>query len=151
MLDQLRPELDFSKKSAVKATLVLESRTPAHAAAFNPGPEVQEVRCAQPVEGRQFCLEALDAHDGRPFAAVAELDLLDAEGNSIPHTLWTIAYVDSEEQVKEDGAALNAINGQSADFWHTEWGAAQPAFPHRLIIDLGASAHIGGLVIPVAN
>ena len=78
------------------------------------------MRFAKPAQGRQFCLETLNAHDGKPFAAVAELDLLDADGQSIPHTVWTIAYVDSEERISEDGSALNAINGQTADFWHTE-------------------------------
>ena len=71
---------------------------------------------------------------------MAELDLLDADGQPIPHTVWTIAYVDSEERISEDGSALNAINGQTADFWHTEWSQAQPAHPHRLVIDLGQTA-----------
>ena len=58
---------------------------------------------------------------------------------------WTIAYVDSEEREREDGTAENAIDGQTANFWHTEWGAAQPGFPHRLILDLGQTRTIGGL------
>jgi beta-galactosidase len=57
---------------------------------------------------------------------------------------WTIAYVDSEERERGDGTAENAIDGQTANFWHTEWGAAQPGFPHRLILDLGQARTIGG-------
>jgi len=144
VLDRLRPQLDFGRRSPL-ATLALGGIKPVHTGTFVQGPDAQEVRFAQPVEGRQFCLETLNAHDGKPFAAVAELDLLDADGRSIPHTTWTIAYVDSEETIKEDGSALNAINGQTADFWHTEWGNAQPAHPHRLVIDLGAPARISGL------
>jgi beta-galactosidase len=144
ILDRLRPQLDFSRRSPL-ATLALDGVKPVHTGTFAQGPDAQEVRFDQSVEGRQFCLETLNAHDGKPFAAVAELDLLDVDTRSIPHTTWTIAYVDSEETIKEDGSALNAINGQTADFWHTEWGNAQPAHPHRLIIDLGASTRIGGL------
>ena len=70
--------------------------------------------------------------------------MLDADGKSIPHTVWTIAFVDSEERVKEDGSALNAINGQTADYWHTEWGQAQPNHPHCLAIDLGKTETISG-------
>jgi beta-galactosidase len=52
--------------------------------------------------------------------------------------------VDSEERAKEDGTAENAIDGQTANFWHSEWGAAQPGHPHRLILDLGQSREVHG-------
>jgi beta-galactosidase len=143
ILDQFRPELDFVKK-VQQSILTTEGVQPVHAGTFLPGPAAQEVRFAKPAQGRQFCLETLSAQDGKPFAAVAELDLLDAAGQSIPHTVWTIAYVDSEERISEDGSALNAINGQTADFWHTEWSQAQPGHPHRLVIDLGQSITITG-------
>jgi beta-galactosidase len=138
ILDQLRPELDFARTSKGRLTL----NDPIHTGAFTSGPEVQEVWLA--AEGRQFCIETLNAHDGQPFAAIAELDLLDPAGHSIPHTEWTIAYVDSEELIAEDGSAANAINGQAASHWHTARTQEQPGHPHRLVIDLGAPASIGG-------
>lgn len=143
ILDQLRPQLDFTKK-VQQAALTLEGVAPVHTGTFAPGPAAQEVHFAQPAPGRQFCLETLSALDGKPYAAVAELDLLDAAGKPIPHTVWTIAYVDSEERTSEDGSALNAINGQTADFWHTEWSQAQPGHPHRLVIDLGQTMVVSG-------
>ena len=143
ILDQLRPQLDFTRK-VQQAVLTMEGVQPVHAGTFAPGPAAQEVRFAKPAQGRQFCLETLSAVDGKPFAAVAELDLLDADGKPIPHTVWTIAYVDSEERISEDGSALNAINGQTADFWHTEWSQAQPGHPHRLVIDLGQTTVVTG-------
>ena len=97
-----------------------------------------------PASGKYFCLEALDAQDGKACAAVAELDLLDAQGNPISHDGWTVAYVDSEERTAEDGAAENAIDGQTANFWHTEWKNASPDYPHRLILNLGQSQTISG-------
>jgi beta-galactosidase len=143
VLDRLRPQLDFTEK-VQQAILTIGGAQPVHAGAFASGPAVQEVRFTKPVRGRQFCLETLSALDGKPFAAIAELDLLDADGKLIPHTVWTIAYVDSEERVSEDGSALNAINGQTADFWHTEWSQSQPGHPHRLVIDLGQVVVISG-------
>ena len=75
---------------------------------------------------------------------MAELDLLDAGGKTISHDGWTIAYVDSEERTSEDGSAENAMDGQTADFWHTEWSATQPDHPHQLVFDLGKSQSISG-------
>ena len=144
ILDELRPDLDFTRKVRAKSKPVLEATNAVYTGAFASGTEMQEVRFAQPASGRFFCLESLSAQDGRPFAAVAELDLLDTAGKSINHEGWTIAYVDSEERASEDGSAENAIDGQTASFWHTEWSAAQPAQPHQLILDLGRAQKIAG-------
>jgi hypothetical protein len=54
-----------------------------------------ERRFAHPVRGRYFCLESLSAQEGKPYAAVAELELLDASGNPLsptkagPSATWT--------------------------------------------------------------
>jgi Beta-galactosidase len=144
ILDTLRPELDFATVKRPAVTLQLDSAKPVHSAAFEPGAGQQEIRFAQPVSGRFFCLETLSAHDGKPYAAVAELSLLDADGKLLSTEGWTIAYVDSEERTREDGTAENAIDGQTANFWHTQWGDAQPAHPHRLILNLGSTKTISG-------
>jgi beta-galactosidase len=144
VLDKLRPELDFARGTSQKGKLAINGLKPVQEGKLPNSPDVQVVKFKSAVEGRQFCLEALNAHDGKPFTAIAELDLLDQNGNSITHTTWTIAYVDSEELVGEDGSASNAINGQTSDFWHTEWKNAQPKYPHQLVIDLGEKAKIGG-------
>jgi beta-galactosidase len=144
ILNALRPELDFARSSRPKVALNLAAQKPVLTAQFAPGSQMQEIKFPAPAKGRYFCLEALSAFDGKPFAAVGELDLLDLKGNPISHNDWTVAYVDSEERVKEDGSAENAINGQTADYWHTEWSAAQPGYPHRLVLDLGQSQTISG-------
>lgn len=144
ILDSLRPELDFARKSSSKGQLNLDGKKPIFSGAFAPGSEVQEVKFPQAAEGKQFCIETLNAQDGKPFAAIAELDLLDPSGNSISHLNWNIAYADSEELTAEDGSASNAIDGQTANFWHTEWKNAQPNHPHRLVVDLGNNTLIGG-------
>jgi beta-galactosidase len=143
ILDELRPELDMSAPAG-KGTLKLSGLQPVHTAAFAPGHEVQDIHFAKPATGRQFAIEALDSQDGKPFAAIAELDLLGADGQPISHVKWSIAYVDSEERVKEDGSASNAIDGQTANYWHTAYSQSQPPYPHRLIIDLGEKTVIAG-------
>jgi hypothetical protein len=98
----------------------------------------------RPVTGRYFCLETLSAQDGRAYAAVAELDLLSASNAVLNREGWKIAYADSEEQDREDGSAENAIDGNPATFWHTQWSMGAPNHPHHLILDLGKSCTITG-------
>ena len=132
ILDQLRPALDFTQSHRPGVALHLENVQPVHVAAFLPGAAMQEVRFSSPAKGRFFCLESLSAHDDKPYAAVAELDLLDDTGKPLSHEGWTIAYVDSEEREREDGTAENAIDGQTANFWHTQWQRlARPSAPPR--------------------
>jgi len=144
ILDELHPENDFAKTRRPEVKLKLDGVAPVCSGSFAPGPDTQEIKFTAPASGSFFCLEALNALDGKPFAAVAELDLLDASGKTLSHEGWTIAYADSEERQREDGSAENAIDGQTANFWHTEWGAAQPDYPHRLILNLGQSREISG-------
>jgi beta-galactosidase len=144
ILDELHPEKDFIKTHRPEVNLNLTGVAPAHSGTFAPGGDTQEIRFAAPVSGKFFCLESLNAQDGKPYAAVAELDLLDASGTALSHNGWTIAYVDSEERTGEDGSAENAIDGQTANFWHTEWQNSSPPHPHRLILNLGKSQTIAG-------
>jgi hypothetical protein len=57
-----------------------------------PGSVTQEVRFAAPAGGRQFCPESLDAFDGKPYASVAELSLLDRDGKPLDQSNWTVAW-----------------------------------------------------------
>jgi len=144
VLDELHPEKDFAKSHRPAVRLNLTAIAPVHTGSFAPGSDTQEIKFSAPASGKFFCLESLSAFDGKPFAAVAELDLLDADGKPISHDGWTIAFVDSEERQKEDGSAENAIDGQTANYWHTEWSAAQPNHPHQLVLDLGRAQTISG-------
>ncbi len=146
ILDQLHPEHDLARPPST-ARAALAGVTPVLEAQFAPGAATQDVRFPAPVKGRQFCLESLNAFDGKQFAAVAEIALLGTDGKPLNQSSWTIAYASSEEARKEDGSALNAINGQNTDYWHTAYSGAgaHPAHPHQLIIDLGKEADIGGL------
>lgn len=144
ILDELRPEKDFMRVNRPEVKLALDSVKPVAIGEFSAGSEKQEVKFPGPVNGRYFCLESLSAQDGKQYAAVAELNLLDEAGQPLSHEGWTIAYVDSEEREREDGTAENAIDGQTANFWHTQWGSASPGYPHRLVLDLGKSKSLSG-------
>ena len=113
--------------------------------AFAAGVAAQTITFDTPARGDTFALETLNAHDGQPFAAVAELTLLDSPGEPLEASSFRVAAVDSEELDREDGSAGNAIDGQTANFWHTQWGTSQPNHPHRLVLDLGQPVEIGGL------
>ena len=144
VLDELHPEKDFLKLHRPAVTLNLDAVTPIQAGTFAPGADTQEVMFALPAHGKYFCLESLSAQDGGSSAAVAELDLLGADGNSLSHEGWTVAYVDSEERQQEDGAAENAIDGQTANFWHTEAKNNSSNHQHVLILNLGQSQMVSG-------
>ena len=143
ILNQLRPELDFSNQSS-SVQLVLENSAPAFAGTFERDSPAQEIRLETPIEGRYFVIETLNSHDNGSHAAIAEIGLLNANGESLHRTDWTIAYASSEELAQEDGAASNIINGQSASFWHSRWSDNAPSHPHFIAIDLGKTQPIGG-------
>jgi signal transduction histidine kinase len=131
-------------KSRPPVRLELDAANAVLTGQFAPGTETQTVRFDRLVTGRYFCLETLSAQDGRAYAAVAELDLLDASNRPLDRTGWKIAYADSEEHELEDGSAENAIDGNPATYWHTQWNIAPPNHPHHLVLDLGKSETIAG-------
>jgi beta-galactosidase len=146
ILDQLHREKDLTRPAST-ARLQLDDAKPAHEGQFAPGAATQDVSFATAVTGRQFCLESLDAFDGKQYAAVAEIALLDKRGKTLDQSSWTIAYASSEEATREDGSALNAINGQNTDYWHTalDGRGAGASHPHRLVIDLGRATEVVGM------
>ena len=55
-----------------------------------------------------------------------------------------VVKVDSEETSGEDGKAANAVDGDPATIWHTQWQDASPACPHEIILELSRTATIKG-------
>ena len=88
-------------------------------------------------------LESLSAVGGNPWASMAELTLLDDAGQPIPRTGWS-ATADSAELVGANNPALNAIDGNPATFWHTQWVPTSLPQPHTFIVNLGSGQKIGG-------
>ncbi len=63
----------------------------------------------------------------------------------ISQSAWSLVSVDSEETAGENGYATNAFDDSRSTFWHTEWQDAQPAHPHEIVIELGASYSLTGM------
>ncbi len=142
ILDQNRPELDWAQFKRPAVTWSLGK--PVAQGEFARSKDAQTIRLTMPASARQVCLEAISSYDGHGFAAISEIDFLDADGNPISHDGWTVAGVGSEELVGEDGSAENAIDGQTANHWHTRWKGSGAKPPHRLAIDLGKEQIVGG-------
>ena len=99
---------------------------------------------AAPGSGVQFVrLEALSEVNGNPWTSMAEFNLLDTSGAAISRSGWT-ASADSVEAAGENGAAANALDGNAATIWHTQWQAASPVHPHTFTLNLGQVRTLGG-------
>ncbi|HET8601590.1 MAG TPA: beta-N-acetylglucosaminidase domain-containing protein [Segeticoccus sp.] len=56
-----------------------------------------------------------------------------------------VTDVDSQETAAEDGAATNAIDGDTSTYWHTAWSTGNPPPPHHITLDLGRSMDVCAL------
>ena len=92
---------------------------------------------------RYVKLEALAEVNGNPWASMAELNVVDENGNTLNRTGWVVT-ADSQEMQGENGVASNVIDGNPATFWHTQWQAASPPYPHWLVIDLAGNYAVSG-------
>ncbi|WP_439698305.1 beta-galactosidase [Mucilaginibacter sp. AW1-7] len=95
--------------------------------------------------GRYIALEALNNFVGDQFTSLAELELLDENGNQIPRGLWKVIYADSEELKGEDGKSENVFDLQYTSIWHTQWKDNATKHPHQVVIDLGGKTTISGI------
>ncbi|MDE7096380.1 MAG: discoidin domain-containing protein, partial [Muribaculaceae bacterium] len=111
-------------------------------ASFEPGNGWQEFKFDAPAEGRWVCLEAVNSIDGEEVASIAELYLLDEDGNRISRESWTIFYADSEETKRSNHAADKIFDLQESTYWSTKKG---DPFPHSVVIDLGSDKKISGI------
>jgi|GEM_PF-421692 len=66
-------------------------------------------------------------------------------GNYVPQDAWKLVSVDSEETSAEDGYAINAFDGLSSTFWHSQYTGGSAPLPHEIQIDLGATYNLTGM------
>ena len=122
-------------------TLDLSNETPTYSGTFSPDGGWQEVRFGTTVKGRYVCIEALNSISGSETAAIAEMYLLDSKGERLPREPWTVLYADSEDLDGGNHSADKSFDLQESTYWQTVPGVA---FPHSIVIDLGASQDISG-------
>jgi len=138
----LATKMVLAAESIPGGPLMIESNHIVATGQFEPGTNWQAVAFEIQAKGRYLEFNALSSQDGGPFASVAELELLDATGNLLDPADWKIAFTDSEKP--GEGAATNAVDGNSATCWNTQDGQSPTAFPHRIVLDLGRSVTLKG-------
>ncbi len=121
--------------------LDLSSVAVAHKGAFDAGNGWQEVKFNSTQNGRFFCLEALSTQKPEDVVAIAELYILDENGQRISREPWTVRYANSEENKKGNRTGDKVFDLQESTYWCTVDGTA---FPHHLVIDLGKETKISG-------
>ena len=114
--------------------LDLSGETPVATGQFKPGNGWQEVKFSAPQTGRYVCLEGISNHNGDEYACIAELYLLDENGERLSREPWRISYADSEDIVTGNRAGDKIYDLQESTFWSTVKGVK---FPHQIVIDLG--------------
>jgi galactose oxidase len=95
---------------------------------------------------RYVRLSAFSEAGGRgTSSAAAEINLLGGTDPALPRTGWT-ASADSAETKSSNGAAVNAIDGNTASIWHTVWSVAPvKPLPHWFTIDMKTANLVSGL------
>ena len=140
ILDWLRNE-GASTHRKEGEQLDLSRETPVAEGTFVPGNGWQEVCFDRQSIGRYFCLEALSAQKGKKIAAIAELDVLGADGKPVSREKWRIRYADGEETRSGNCTGDKVFDLQESTYWMT---VAKDAYPHQLVIDLGGDYTVTG-------
>lgn len=120
--------------------LNLSAEQPSYSGTFAFRNSWQEVLFGKTIDGRFFCLDAVDGFKDLN-AAVAELELLDASGQLLDRENWSIVYADSEEILSGNRTADKIYDHQESTFWQSAKGVA---YPHQLVIDLGKETKLSG-------
>src|SRR5215813_4878638 len=63
---------------------------------------------------------------------------------TIPQQQMRVVSVDSQDVVGGNYAATNALDGNPATFWITEWYQRIAPLPHTLVLDLGGQYQVDG-------
>lgn len=137
LLDQLLVSKPLIHRKEGEA-LDLSGEQPVFTGSFKPGNGWQEVRFDQPVTGRYICLEAINAHDSKDLACIAEMYVLNKDGERLSREPWIVEYADSEDVAHVNCSADKLFDLQESTYWSTEKGST---YPHAFVIDLG-SMHI---------
>ena len=139
-----QPIIDKLQKHETTKTISTEKpklTNPAATGTFATGNGWQEVKFDKPATGRYLCIEALNAHDGKNLACIAEVYAIGPDGQRLPRETWRAAYADSED-MSANHSADKAYDLQESTYWSS---APQSPFPHTIIIDLGETCTVTAL------
>jgi len=143
ILDQLTGNGAYTHRK-FDQKLDLSGEKPFYAGSFKPGNGWQHVDFGKKEKIRYFTIEALNAHGGDDYAAIAELEILGEDGKPLSRQHWKVAYADSEEVDEANNIATNVFDLQESTFWHTNYSKTKAKYPHHLVIDLGEEKVVSG-------
>ena len=141
LLDQLQVSKPLTHRTEGQ-NLDLTAEKPVLSGSFKPGNGWQEVKFDQPVSGRYICLETLSSQDGKDLACIAEMYVLDKDGERLSREPWIVKYADSEDVAHVNRSADKLFDLQESTYWSTTPGTA---YPHSVVIDLGATHTVSGI------
>ena len=139
IIDKLNVSFNIHRKEG--QNLDLTGETPSKIGEFAPGNGWQEVKFDQPVVGRYVCIEALNSHNNREYACIAEWYMLNDKGQRISREPWTVAYADDEDISSGNKTADKIFDLQESTYWSTN---KDVKFPHYIVLDLGEEQTLGG-------
>lgn len=143
VLDKISPDQTLLHREKEQA-LNLTGKLPFLAGSFTEGIGWKTVNF-RAVEGRYFCIEALNAQkQNDPLSSIAEIELIGTDGNALSSLKWKILYADSEEVTAGNHSADKVYDLQESTFWQSQAVGAKPGHPHHLVLDLGNSETIKG-------
>ena len=103
-------------------------------------PLVEGAASAKAGEVRFVKLEEVTEVNGKPWASIAEFNLVGVDGANLSRQGWS-ASADSADTSDNPG---NAIDGNAGSIWHSQWDGAAPPPPHSFIVDLGRATVVRG-------
>ncbi len=133
-LDKLQVKKPLTHRKAGES-LNLSGEVPVLSASFPAGNGWKEVEFNAPAKGRYVCIVAENSHDGKDKAAIAELYLVNTDGERISREPWIVDYADSEDVEGVNRSADKIFDLQESTYWST---VRKTPFPHSVVIDLGS-------------
>ena len=130
ILDMLRAEAPATHRTKGQ-NLNLKGEKSVAIGELTAGNGWQEVKFGKTVAGRYFCLEALSAQDGKDLACIAEMYLLDENGERLSREPWIVNYADSEDVSHVNCSADKIFDLQESTYWST---TKDTPYPHSVVI-----------------
>ena len=140
IIDRLRLDAPVTHRKDGE-NIDLASVKPVTSGTFAAGNGWQEVKFDANQSGRFFCLEALSTQKDNDVVAIAELYLLDENGQRLSREPWTVRYCNSEENNKGNRTGDKVFDLQESTYWST---VNEVSFPHQIVIDLGKETKVSG-------
>lgn len=148
ILDVIHPDDSLLHRKAGQ-TLDLAGEAPVISGSLPDQAGWSEVKFSAPVSARYVCLEATSSQrPNESFTSLAELEILNDQGEPLPRGGWSLVYADSEEIVSSNNTADKVFDKQESTFWHTAWSDGKTsALPHQIVIDMGSNQKISGFKV----